>query len=147
VKSTLTPLFAVVMTSVLAAHRMEALVKRTLLAVALVALCAPAFAQSNSWTIEWLKSDRSSYNPISTNPVTLSIVNGNVTGSYVNDEKETCSVTGRISFFTVQCPMWRIELSQTTVSTDGRTISGTYFVPVGGKYKSAFSSYFRLTMN
>jgi hypothetical protein len=120
--------------------------------VLLAALSASAQTTSldGKWNIEWLRLDGTSYTPRNKQPITLTVADVIVGGTYVNDENEACDVRGtfigRGIEFTVQCSAWRIDFMG-DVSNDNQTINGTYTVPPGGKYVNGTHGYFRADRN
>lgn len=79
---------------------------------------------SGMWTVTWLDNNTN-------NPMSLNQENGQLTGIYTNDKKESCSITGeyikkdgRIKF-SVKCPNWGIEM-EGLLSSDGKSIAGNY---------------------
>lgn len=127
------------------------------LMLVLFTLASVASAQTNSlagkWTIEWLQDDGSSYSPSSKNPITLTNNGVIVGGTYINDEKEICSVKGwvrydpmqnfRVTAITVHCPSFAINLFG-TVDGDTLNVSGRYGVPASGKYKQDVIGGFKM---
>jgi len=85
------------------------------------------------WQVRWLSND-------SRNPLTLSQASGKFTGTYINDAKDHCSVSGEFAAATRQvmlriaCPKWGIEM-EGYASLDGKLIVGKYLAygnAVGG---------------
>lgn len=99
------------------------------LGIALLALTAVAStggqnSLSGDWIVKWLDNN-------TLNPMTISQADGRLMGTYINDSKEICSVTGhpvknssRVTL-NIDCPKWDISM-EGTVSGDGNTIEGTY---------------------
>ncbi len=88
---------------------------------------------SGKWQVRWLSND-------SRNPMTLSQTSGKLTGTYINDAKDHCSVSGEFAAATRQvtlkitCPKWGIEM-EGYASRDGKLIVGKYLAygnAVGG---------------
>ncbi len=88
---------------------------------------------SGKWQARWLSND-------SRNPVTLNQASGKLTGTYINDAKDHCSVSGEFASATRQvtlriaCPKWGIEM-EGYASLDGKLIVGKYLAygnAVGG---------------
>jgi len=79
---------------------------------------------SGKWQVRWLSND-------SRNPMTLSQASGNFMGTYINDAKDHCSVSGEFAAATRQvtlriaCPKWGIEM-EGYASLDGKLIVGKY---------------------
>jgi len=88
---------------------------------------------SGKWQVRWLSND-------SRNPMTLTQTSGKLTGAYINDAKDPCSVSGDFAAATRQvtlriaCPKWGIEM-EGYASLDGKLIVGKYLAygnAVGG---------------
>ena len=88
---------------------------------------------SGKWQVRWLSND-------SRNPMSLSQASGKLTGTYINDAKDHCSVSGEFAAVTRQvtlriaCPKWGIEM-EGYPSLDGKLIVGKYLAygnAVGG---------------
>jgi hypothetical protein len=79
---------------------------------------------SGTWQVRWLSND-------SRNPMTLNQASGKFTGTYINDAKDHCSVSGEFAAATRQvtlriaCPKWGIEM-EGYASLDGKLIVGKY---------------------
>ncbi len=79
---------------------------------------------SGKWQVRWLSND-------SRNPLSLNQASGNFTGTYINDAKDHCSVSGEFAAATRQvtlriaCPKWGIEM-EGYASLDGKLIVGKY---------------------
>ena len=79
---------------------------------------------SGKWQVRWLSND-------SRNPLTLSQASGKLTGTYINDAKDHCSVSGEFAAATRQvtlriaCPKWNIEM-EGYASLDGKLVVGKY---------------------
>ena len=101
---------------------------------ALVSLLLPIFGGSNSaragaddlagrWAVTWSN--------ISKNNISLANKSGRFSGTYENDDKDSCSVTGnflasnRHVAIQIVCPKWDIRM-QGVASKDNRTIRGNY---------------------
>ncbi len=89
---------------------------------------------SGKWIVRWLDND-------TRNPISLTKTDGRLDGTYVNDKKDICSVSGhlvqnsnRITLH-VDCPKWDISM-EGVPSLDGNTIEGTYFAY--GKSRGSF---------
>jgi hypothetical protein len=91
------------------------------------ALCSSVQAVtdfSGRWQVRWLSND-------SRNPMTLNQTSGKFTGTYINDAKDQCSVSGEFAAVTRQvtlriaCPKWGIEM-EGYASLDGKLIVGNY---------------------
>jgi len=88
---------------------------------------------SGKWQVRWLSND-------SRNPMTLNQISGKFAGSYINDAKDQCPVSGGFDAVTRQvtlriaCPKWGIEM-EGYASLDGKLIVGKYLAygnAVGG---------------
>jgi hypothetical protein len=88
---------------------------------------------SGTWQVRWLSND-------SRNPLTLNQASEKFTGTYVNDAKDRCSVTGEFGAdarqitLHIACPKWGIEM-EGYASLDGKLIVGKYLAygnAVGG---------------
>lgn len=88
---------------------------------------------SGKWHVRWLSND-------SRNPMTLNQTSGKFTGTYINDAKDRCSVSGEFAATTRQvtlhiaCPKWGIDM-EGYASLDGKLIVGKYLAygnAVGG---------------
>jgi hypothetical protein len=81
------------------------------------------------WTVTWSNTSR--------NTMTLASKNGRFSGSYENDDKDSCSLTG--NFLTsnqhvaiqIVCPKWDIRM-QGIAAKGGKTIRGSYQAYVDG---------------
>jgi hypothetical protein len=79
---------------------------------------------SGTWQVRWLSND-------SLNPLILNQASEKFTGTYVNDAKDRCSVTGEFGAATRQvtlhiaCPKWGIDM-EGYASLDGKLIVGKY---------------------
>jgi hypothetical protein len=102
--------------------------------VALVSLFAacfagPGFARAGAddlvgrWTVTWSNTSK--------NAMTLANKSGRLSGTYENEDKDSCSLTG--NFLTsnqhvalqIVCPKWDIRM-QGVASKDSKTIRGSY---------------------
>jgi hypothetical protein len=107
---------------------------------ALTGLFIQAFAGSASaqsgvddlagrWTVAWPNNSK--------NTMTLMSKNGRFSGTYENDDKEPCSVTGNFQAsnrhlaFQIVCPKWDIRM-QGIASQNSKTISGSYQAYIDG---------------
>ena len=81
------------------------------------------------WTVTWSNTSK--------NPMTLANKNGRFSGSFENDDKESCPLTGNFLAsnqhvaIQIVCPKWDIRL-QGTASKDSKTIRGSYQAYVDG---------------
>ncbi len=106
--------------------------------MALIGLLLPSFAGftlahaddlAGRWAVTWSNTSR--------NAMTLANNSGRFSGTYDNDDKESCTVTGnflasnRHLALQIVCPKWDIRM-QGTVSKDGKTIRGGYQAYVDG---------------
>lgn len=78
---------------------------------------------TGSWIFTWDNDDKN------TNPVTLKYEAGTITGTYVNDSKENCPVTGRLGSATsvilvIMCPGWDIKSEGSMTSSN--MVTGKY---------------------
>jgi len=106
----------------------------------LVGLLLPSFAGfgvaqasaddlAGRWTVTWSNT--------STNTLTLSNKSDRFSGTYENDDKDSCALTGNFLAsnqhvaFQIVCPKWDIRM-QGIVSKDGKTIRGSYQAYVDG---------------
>jgi hypothetical protein len=82
-----------------------------------------------SWTVTWSNTSK--------NEMKLANKNGRFSGSYENDDKESCSLTGNYLAsnqhlaFQIVCPKWDIRM-QGIASKDNKTIRGSYQAYVDG---------------
>jgi len=107
---------------------------------ALVSLLLPAFAGFGTaragaddlvgrWSVTWSNTSK--------NPMSLANKNGRFSGTYENDDKDSCSVTGNFLAsnqhvaLQIVCPKWDIRM-QGTASKDSKTIRGSYQAYVDG---------------
>ena len=96
---------------------------------ALIASQGAGLAGSNDpagvWMVRW---DGNAQNE---NALTLAVRTGRLSGTYSNDDKAACTVTGnhkeqtRELALTIVCPKWDIRM-QGTASEDWKTASGGY---------------------
>jgi hypothetical protein len=98
-------------------------------------LAGSAFAQNGAddlagrWTVAWPNNSK--------NTMSLTSKNGRFSGSYDNDDKETCSVTGSFQLsnrhlaLQIVCPKWDMRM-QGIAAQDGRTINGSFQAYVDG---------------
>jgi hypothetical protein len=84
------------------------------------------------WSVTWSNTLK--------NMMTLANKNGRLSGTYENDDKESCSVTGNFlasnQHLAIQivCPKWDIRM-QGTAGKDSKTIRGNYQANVDGTGK------------
>jgi len=107
---------------------------------ALVSLLLPAFAGfgvaradaddlAGRWSVIWSNTSK--------NAMSLANKNGRFSGTYENDDKDSCTVTGNFLAsnqhvaIQIVCPKWDIRM-QGTASKDSKTIRGSYQAYVGG---------------
>ncbi len=107
---------------------------------ALVCLLLPSFAGfgfaeagaddlAGRWTVTWSNTSK--------NAMSLANKNGRFSGTYENDDKDSCSVTGNFLAsnqhvaLQIVCPKWDIRM-QGTASKDSKTIRGSYQAYVDG---------------
>ncbi len=91
---------------------------------------------AGSWIVTW---DNNSKNAMS-----FTNKNGRFSGTYQNDNHDSCSVTGNFQAagrkvaFQVVCPNWDIRM-QGAAAANGRTIAGTYqaYIDVSNKFSMA----------
>jgi hypothetical protein len=110
------------------------------IAAGLVGLLLPSFAGfgvaqagaddlAGRWTVTWSNA--------STNTLTLSNKSDRFSGTYENDDKDSCTLTGNFLAsnqhvaFQIVCPKWDIRMQGIT-SKDGKTIRGSYQAYVDG---------------
>jgi hypothetical protein len=106
-----------------------------LFVIALLAISASAQTTelTGKWIITWLDNN-------DTQPIELVQSGNNISGTYINNSKDSCPVSGSLSgsalSFTVQCPKWDIKMSG-TVTPKGKTVeNGTY--TAYGRHTSPF---------
>jgi hypothetical protein len=84
---------------------------------------------AGSWTVTWSNTSK--------NEMKLASKNGRFSGSYENDDKESCSLTGNYLAsnqhvaFQIVCPKWDIRM-QGIASKDSKTVRGSYQAYVDG---------------
>ncbi|HLX14436.1 MAG TPA: hypothetical protein VKS24_04425 [Bradyrhizobium sp.] len=110
------------------------------LTAALVSLLLPAFAGfgiawadagdlAGRWSVTWSNTSK--------NAMSLANKGGRFSGTYENDDKESCSVTGNFQTsnnhvaIQIVCPKWDIRM-QGAASKDSKTIRGSYQAYVDG---------------
>jgi hypothetical protein len=90
---------------------------------------ADDLALAGRWTVTWSNTSK--------NIMSLADKEGRLSGSYENDEKESCSVTGNFLgsnqhvAIQIVCPKWDIRM-QGIATKDGTTIRGNYQAYVDG---------------
>jgi len=106
-----------------------------LTALVLSFFVAPRVARADAddlvgrWSVTWSNTSK--------NMMTLANKNGRLSGTYENDDKESCSVTGNFLAsnqhvaIQIVCPKWDIRM-QGTASKDSKTIRGSYQAYVDG---------------
>jgi hypothetical protein len=107
---------------------------------AIVSLVLPSFAGfgfaqagaddlAGRWTVIWSNTSK--------NNISLANKGGRFSGTYENDDKDSCPVTGNFLAsnqhlaLQIVCPKWDIRL-QGTASKDGKTVRGSYQAYVDG---------------
>jgi hypothetical protein len=88
---------------------------------------------SGQWTVTW---DNNSQNAMS-----VALTGGRFSGNYINDSKESCSVTGNFDAensrlaLQIVCPNWDIRM-QGQASSNGKAIEGSYqaYIDTTGKF-------------
>jgi hypothetical protein len=81
------------------------------------------------WTVTWSNASK--------NAMSLANKSGRFSGTYENDDKDSCSVTGNFLAsnlhvaIQIVCPNWDIRM-QGTVAKDNKTIRGNYQAYVDG---------------
>ena len=81
------------------------------------------------WIVVWSNTSR--------NAMTLANKNGRLSGTYENDDKDSCSLTGNLLAsnqhvaLQIVCPKWDIRM-QGIAAKDGKTIRGSYQAYVDG---------------
>jgi len=84
---------------------------------------------AGSWTVTWSNTSK--------NEMKLTSKSGRFSGSYENDDKESCSLTGNYLAsnqhvaFQIVCPKWDIRM-QGIASKDSKTVRGSYQAYVDG---------------
>ncbi|HJU32916.1 MAG TPA: hypothetical protein VJ740_15740 [Hyphomicrobiaceae bacterium] len=97
-----------------------------------VALAQPQ-GLDGKWVVQWAG------NPKNENALSLKVAGGRASGTYLNDDKVSCTVTGNVQerqlALTVVCPKWDIRM-QGTATADWKTASGTYqaYVSAAGTF-------------
>ena len=116
---------------------------------ALIGLLLPSFAGftfaqagaddlAGRWTVTWSNTSR--------NAMSLANKNGRFSGTYENDDKDSCSVTGNFLAsnqhlaLQIVCPKWDIRM-QGTASKDSKTIRGSYQAYVDGVGKFVMTKH------
>ena len=90
---------------------------------------ADDLALAGRWSVTWSNTSK--------NIMSLADKEGRLSGSYENDEKESCSVTGNFLgsnqhvAIQIVCPKWDIRM-QGIATKDGTTIRGNYQAYVDG---------------
>jgi hypothetical protein len=98
-----------------------------------------AFAQSGAdlsgqWTVTWLSNN-------SQNAMSMTLTGDRFSGSYINDTKDSCSVSGNFDTesnrlaLQIVCPKWDIRM-EGSASSDGKVIEGSYqaYIEEAGKF-------------
>lgn len=94
------------------------------MAAAALSLAGQGADLSGNWVVRWLDNNTS-------NPVTLTQTDGSLKGTYVNDSRDVCSVSGKLVqnnsrvALIVDCPKWDIMM-EGALSPDGKTVEGAY---------------------
>ena len=89
---------------------------------------------TGKWTVRWLSND-------TRNPIALTQTEGRFSGTYINDSKDHCSISGKFTedirqiTLRVECPKWVIEM-EGYPSLDGKLIVGKYLA-----YKGAIGGF------
>ncbi len=97
-----------------------------------------AFSSAGDLTGQWIV--RWQNNPKNENAMSLALHEGRVSGTYINDDKTSCSVTGNIRAktrefsLTIVCPKWDIRMQGTT-SANWENASGSYQAYVNNQGK------------
>jgi hypothetical protein len=84
---------------------------------------------AGKWTVTWSNTAK--------NPMTLVNKSGRFSGTYENEDKDSCSLTGNFLAsnqhvaFQIVCPKWDIRM-QGIASKDNKTIRGSYQANVDG---------------
>jgi len=103
--------------------------------VGLPLLAEPGLAQASAddlagrWNVTWSNTSK--------NELSLASKNGRLSGTYRNDDNDSCSVTGNFlasnqhAAIQIVCPKWDIRM-QGTASKDGKTVRGSYQAYVDG---------------
>jgi len=80
---------------------------------------------AGSWEVQW------DDNAKNRNPLTLTIAAERLSGSYINDDKDNCTVTGNVDTksrdlaLSIICPQWDIRM-QGRGSAAWNSVSGAY---------------------
>ncbi len=96
-----------------------------ILAVSNSAALSGAGDLTGQWIVRW------DNNPNNENAMSLGLHEGRVSGTYINDAKASCTVTGNIQAktrdfsLTIVCPKWDIRM-QGTISIGWKNASGGY---------------------
>jgi hypothetical protein len=93
---------------------------------------------AGNWTVTW------DNNPKNKNTMSFTNQGGRFSGTYQNDNKDSCSITGNFQAsgqkvaFQIVCPNWDIRM-QGIVATNSNTIGGTYqaYIDLSGKFSMA----------
>ena len=107
------------------------MLKSMVASVSLFAACfaGPGFARAGAddlagqWTVTWSNTSK--------NGMTLANKGGRLSGTYQNEDKDSCSLTGNFLpsnqhvALQIVCPKWDIRM-QGAVSKDNTTIRGSY---------------------
>ncbi len=94
------------------------------------AFCLSGSQLSGDWTVTFANDAKYQ------NEMSFTYSDGNFSGTYINDSKDSCPVSGTLAEATghlilhIKCPKWGIEL-EGTASSDGKTIKGDYNWPSG----------------
>jgi len=105
-----------------------------LLFLAMTAGQTGAAELAGRWLIRW------DDNPKNENALSLSARNDRLTGTYINDSKNSCTVTGNINVrtqefaLTIVCPAWDIRMHGSGAG-DGRSAAGSYQAYVNSRGK------------
>jgi hypothetical protein len=105
-----------------------------LLAATRGALALTGAELAGNWIVSWQPDN-------TRNALYLSERNGRLAGTYLNDERASCSVTGNIRSLDrrislqIVCPKWDIRMNG-VAAPDGRTVTGSYeaYIEVAGKF-------------
>jgi hypothetical protein len=87
---------------------------------------------SGKWTVHWPNDGKNQPE----NEMSLTNKDGNLSGAYESDDKESCPVSGAVAEKTshlilhIRCAAWGIEL-EGTAAADGKSIKGDYSWPSG----------------
>jgi hypothetical protein len=99
------------------------LVRLSVIALFAISASAQTADLTGKWVITWLSNN-------DTQPIELVQNGDSISGTYINNSKDSCPVSGSLSgnvlSFTVQCPKWDIKMSG-TVTAKGETVeNGSY---------------------